>query len=74
MRGIDVFLVLALLGVIVFQAWVTWKVRRSDDYDTGQKNAQTKLIWMLPLLGAAIAFAALEPEEDRKSPTDSSQR
>jgi hypothetical protein len=58
----DILLSLAVLAVLAFQVWVTFKVRRSSDYDAGQKSAQTKLIWLLPIIGAAVAFSVLEPE------------
>lgn len=69
MERSDVFASLILLAVIAFQVWVTLKVRRSTEYDPSQKSAQTKLIWLLPLIGAAIAFSVLETE-DKKEPPD----
>lgn len=68
----DILLSFAALAVLAFQIWVTLKVRRSNDYDAGQKSAQTKLIWLLPIIGAAVAFSVLEPE-DRKD-TDRKQQ
>jgi hypothetical protein len=61
----------ALLGLVVlsaavlFQAWVTIRVYRSRLYEPSQKSAQAKLIWLLPVLGAIIAFSVLTAEEQR---------
>ncbi len=74
MHTSDVMVTLALVAIVVFQIWVTWKLRQSSEYDASQKSAQTKLIWLLPLIGAAVVFAALEPEDERRPPTDSSQQ
>lgn len=70
MQKSDVFLCLLVAVALVFQIWVTLRVRRSAQYDSAQKSAQTKLIWLLPVIGAAVAFSVLEDEDpttpDRK--------
>ncbi|MEN9580300.1 MAG: hypothetical protein RJA70_3309 [Pseudomonadota bacterium] len=72
----EVFAALSVLTALAFQVWVTFKVRRSAEYDDDQKGLQTKLIWLVPVLGAAIVFSGLEPDAKQppKPPTDSSQR
>lgn len=62
MKG-DVFAVLALVGALAFQLWVTLKVRRSSMYEPSEKSAQMKLIWLVPVLGAVISFAMLEKDD-----------
>jgi len=57
--------VLVLALVVLFQAWVTVRVYRSGLYEPSQKSAQAKLIWLLPVLGAVIAFSVLTSEEQR---------
>jgi putative copper export protein len=52
-----------LVGLLVFQVWVTLRVWRSPLYERGQKLNQAKLIWLLPVLGAAVAFSVLTDEE-----------
>jgi hypothetical protein len=52
-----------VLAAVLFQVWVTVKVRRTAIFDVPQKRAQTKLIWFLPVLGAAVVFAVLQSEE-----------
>lgn len=48
---------------LLFQVWVTIRVFRSRLYESSQKSAQAKLIWLLPVLGAVIAFSVLTSEE-----------
>jgi hypothetical protein len=54
---------LLLLGTLIFQIWVTLRVRKTPIYDDPQKREQTKLIWLLPVVGAAIVFSVLVSEE-----------
>jgi hypothetical protein len=63
------WLALTLLTIALgFQVWVTVRLRRTPIFDGSQKRAQTKLIWLLPVVGAAIVFSVLVSEEayDRK--------
>jgi hypothetical protein len=62
------FGVALILAALVFQLWVTWRLRRTPIYDRSQKQNQTKLIWLVPVIGAAIVFSVLVSEEayDRK--------
>lgn len=52
-----------IVATLIFQIWVTMRLRRTQIYDRFQKNAQTKLIWLLPVVGAAIVFSVLVSEE-----------
>lgn len=61
-RGI-LFGGILLLVALAFQTWVTVRVFRSRLYEPAQKSAQAKLIWLLPVLGAIIAFSVLTTEE-----------
>ncbi|HEV8245392.1 MAG TPA: hypothetical protein VGP93_06480 [Polyangiaceae bacterium] len=54
---------LVLVGLLVFQVWVTLRVWRSPLYERSQKLNQSKLIWLLPALGAVFTFAVLTSEE-----------
>jgi hypothetical protein len=58
-----------LIATFAFQLWVTLRLRRSQIFDRAQKNAQAKLIWLIPVVGAAIVFSVLVSEEqyDRKN-------
>jgi hypothetical protein len=62
MKG-DVLAVLGLVAALVFQTWVTLKVRRSSLYEPSEKRAQTRLIWLVPVLGAVVSFAMLEKDD-----------
>jgi hypothetical protein len=57
------FGIVILVAALVFQIWVTLRVRRTSLYDGSQKSAQAKLIWLLPVVGAAIVFSVLISEE-----------
>jgi hypothetical protein len=54
-----------LIAVALFQARVTRRVWRSQVFDRPQKVAQSKLIWLLPVVGAALVASVLEAEDDR---------
>lgn len=60
MQGVGVLL---LVAVLAFQVFVTLRVRRSALFDDLQKRLQTRLIWLVPMLGAALVFSVLSTEE-----------
>lgn len=62
-----------LLAAVVFQLWVTWRLRRTQIFDASQRRAQTKLIWLVPVLGAALVFSVLVGEEQYESKDDRGQ-
>jgi hypothetical protein len=47
---------------VLFQCWVTWRVWRNDLFVRPEKIAQTKLIWLIPLLGAVLVHSMLVDE------------
>jgi hypothetical protein len=57
------FGIVILIAALVFQIWVTLRLRRTSIYDRSQKSAQAKLIWLVPIVGAAIVFSVLISEE-----------
>jgi hypothetical protein len=66
---------MVLVALVGFQVWVTLKVWRAPFYEKSHKWAQSKLIWLLPALGAVFAFSVLNDEEQaerkyRTPPTD----
>ncbi|MEY2932100.1 MAG: hypothetical protein RL033_2849 [Pseudomonadota bacterium] len=65
-QGSTWFVLLGLLSILLFQVWVTVRLRRTPIFDPPQKSAQTKLIWLVPLVGAAIVFAVLVGEEQHE--------
>jgi hypothetical protein len=61
-RG-SLFGLLLLAGALAFQIFVTLRVQRTKLFDPSQIRNQTKLIWLLPVVGAAIVFSVLMSEE-----------
>jgi len=51
-----------VFAVLVLQAYVTYWLWREPIYLKAEKIAQTKLIWLLPLLGAAMVASMLFEE------------
>ncbi len=62
-----------LLLALSFQIWVTVRLRRTPIFDGSEKRAQTKLIWLLPVVGAAIVFSVLVSEEQNERKDDRGQ-
>jgi hypothetical protein len=49
-------------AVVLFQAYVMYRVVANPGLTGGQKVAQCVLIWVLPLLGAVIVYIMLGVE------------
>jgi prolipoprotein diacylglyceryltransferase len=64
-----VFLALMLLVAIAFQIWVTVRVWRIDWFERKEKMAQSRLIWLLPILGAAMVYSVITDEDESSGPT-----
>lgn len=64
MSGFDFVYGLLLLGLVAAQIWLTVKVWRSKSYERSQKVLQSKLIWLLPVVGAVLVFSLMPEEED----------
>lgn len=64
MSGFDFVFGLLLLGLVAAQIWLTVKVWRSKSYERSQKVLQSKLIWLLPVVGAVLVFSLMPEEED----------
>ena len=62
---------LCLLLAFAFQAWVTFRVWKSGMFERSHKMAQSKLIWLLPVLGAVLVFSVLSSEERAEDRKDS---
>ncbi len=52
-----------ILGVLLYQVLVTIRLVRFAGYSTGQKIAQSLIIWLVPLLGAWIVHAVIRMTE-----------
>jgi hypothetical protein len=62
-----------LFAALLFQVWVTLRLRRTQIFDGTQKRAQAKLIWLVPVVGAAIVFSVLVSEEQYDKKDDRGQ-
>lgn len=61
-----------VLGAFVFvaltlQLFATWRLRGSNSYASEQKSAQLKLIWLLPVVGAAMVLAVMHQDGELSS-------
>ena len=63
MSRVELVGALSLVLALAFQGWVTLRVWKSRIYEKPQKMAQSKLIWLLPVLGAIMVFSVLHQEE-----------
>jgi hypothetical protein len=68
-----------VVGVVVlcavsFQAWLTFRVFRSGLYERKQKLLQVQLIWLLPIVGAALVFSVLREDDAAQQRADSHLR
>jgi len=62
MESFEIFLVVVLVAVAVFQGWLTVQVFKSGLYDRRQKVLQAQLIWLLPILGSGLVFTMLRDD------------
>lgn len=59
----EVFICLVLVGGLGFQIWLTTRVWKSPLFDRSQKLMQSKLIWLLPILGSMLVFSVLSEDD-----------
>jgi hypothetical protein len=61
-----------LLALIVFQVLITVRVWKSRIYDREQKVLQSKLIWLVPLVGAMLVLSVMQEDDasERRGRTD----
>jgi hypothetical protein len=53
------FPIVMVSALAVFQIAITYWLWRNQTYTRAEKIAQTKLIWLLPVLGAAFVVVML---------------
>ncbi len=63
----------ALLALVAFQSWLTYRVFRSNLFERKQKVLQAQLIWLVPIVGAGLVFTVLQDEERMQGKTPPSQ-
>lgn len=54
---------IVLFLAAAFQGYVTFRVWRTGMFSRREKANQTKLVWLVPIFGAAVVFAFLSEEE-----------
>jgi len=61
-----------LLALIAFQVVITLRVWKSGIYDREQKVLQSKLIWLVPLIGAMLVMSVMQEDDasERRGKTD----
>jgi hypothetical protein len=50
-------LAVAVLGLLAYQGYITMRVRAQPNYSRKQKVLQMALIWLVPVVGAAVVHA-----------------
>jgi len=58
---------LVISAFVFFQGWVTWRVWHDDSFIRSEKSAQTKLVWLVPLLGAILVYSMLSDEKKHQA-------
>lgn len=68
---LTVFIPAAFVTAIVLSVLATRRVRRDVSFTSEQRSMQLWLIWLVPILGAALVLSVLRdepaPERDRSS-------
>jgi len=70
MDSFDYVVTFAFVALAAFQIWLTVRVFRSTMYERKQQIWQAQLIWLLPILGAGLVFAALRNNETETRKSD----
>ena len=63
---------IGLLALVAFQVLITFRVWKSRIYDREQKVLQSKLIWLVPLVGAMLVMSVMQEDDasERRGRTD----
>ena len=54
-----------LVGLMLYQAYVTIRLVRSKSFTRAQKWRQALFIWLVPFIGAAATLAVLATDKGR---------
>ena len=60
----------SLGGLMFYQSYVTIRVMRHKPYSSEKKRQQLLIIWLVPLVGAAIALAGLTTNSETPARPD----
>lgn len=73
MTPLDFILGALVLFAAGFQVWLTVRVWKSSSFERSQKMLQSKVIWLLPIVGAVLVYSMM-PEEDKPRRPNTHQR
>ncbi|HLV21175.1 MAG TPA: hypothetical protein VKZ49_09845 [Polyangiaceae bacterium] len=68
MRPFELLIAVVLVALLGFQIWVTVRVWKNQLFDRSQKVMQSKLVWLLPIIGAMLVHSVLSEEEQHQKP------
>jgi hypothetical protein len=68
MEPFDIAVLLGLVALAAIQIWLTVRVWRSPSFERSQKILQSKLIWLVPVVGAVLVFSLMPEEDDLPRP------
>jgi|GEM_PF-1743150 hypothetical protein len=66
METVKIILIVAGTTVVLANLFVSYRVAASELFEPAQKIAQCVMIWLLPVLGAGLAYALMQ---EPKKPT-----
>jgi hypothetical protein len=73
MVSIEISIIIALVCLVIvyiyMAAFTSWHVAKSPYFEPGQKYAQYAIIWLIPILGAALVLHVLSPDVRRRRPS-----
>ncbi len=64
--------VMLIVALILYQAFATVLVLKSEHFDDHQKLRQVVFIWLIPIIGAILVRMALNAAEHGQKPADRS--
>ena len=63
-------LILVLLVIVASNTFVTVQIWRNQEYRPGQRAAQVVFVWVLPVIGALLAFHVLREAHNTRPARD----
>lgn len=68
------FAIIGLVVAVGFQVWVTHRIWKHAWFERSQKLNQSKLVWLVPVLGAMIVLSFIQEDDTAQSPTTRAER
>ena len=70
MNNIQLIVVAVLIAMLGYQVWASIYVYRAAEYDVKQRAAQLMIIWLAPVIGAALCHLFLRNSRRYESRSD----